>query len=106
MNLIELTNLYKKNRKQLLVNLTNIFKSTKKKNPKKKKKSVQNFFELKHTIKSFKASKFYYLKVLVHSNIDIRTLNIFLQRCPKDCTRKRLQRTNLLHTVSGSNYGT
>jgi hypothetical protein len=62
---IDLTKPYKINRKQLLLNLINILKSTSKNVKKgKKKKSAQNFFILKYIIKSFKTSNFYYIKVL------------------------------------------
>ena len=35
----------------------------------KLKKSAQNFFILKHVIKNFKTSQFYYLKMLVQLNL-------------------------------------
>ena len=65
MELIELTTPYKINKKQLLLNLINILKPTTKNVKKKEKKSAQNFFILKYVIKSFTASNFYKLKVLV-----------------------------------------
>ena len=49
------------NAKKLLLNLTNILKSTTKMSKKNEKnKSVQNFFILKYAIENFKTSKFYY----------------------------------------------
>ena len=46
---------------KMLLNLTNILKSTTKMSKKRKKnKSAQNFFMLKYVIKCFKTSKFYY----------------------------------------------
>ncbi len=46
---------------KMLLNLTNILKSTTKMSKKmKKKKSAQNFFILKYVIECFKTSKFYY----------------------------------------------
>ena len=66
MKLTELNKPYKISKKQLLLNLINILKSTTKKCQKmEKKKSVQNIFILKYVIKSFKISKFYYVEVLV-----------------------------------------
>ena len=65
MDLIELTKIYYINRKYLLLNLTNVIKSTTKNVKKGKKKSTPIFFILKHIIKDFKTSKFYYLEVLV-----------------------------------------
>ena len=69
MDLIELTKFYSTNKKQLLLNLINILKSTTKNVKKgKKEKSVQNFFILKYVVKSFKISNFDFLKVLVQLN--------------------------------------
>ena len=68
MELTEITKPYKINKKQLLLDLINILKSTTKNVKKGKKKSVQNFFILKYVIKSFKISNIFYLKVLVQLN--------------------------------------
>jgi hypothetical protein len=64
MELTELTKPYKINKKQLLLNLINILKSTTKNVKKEKKKSAQNFFILKYVIKSCKTRNFYYLRIL------------------------------------------
>jgi hypothetical protein len=64
MDLIELPKTYYISKKYLLLNLTNVLKSTTKNVKKGKKKSAPIFFILKHIIKDFKTSKFYYLKVL------------------------------------------
>jgi hypothetical protein len=64
MELTELIMLYNINKKQLLLSLINILQSTTKNVKKGKKKSAQNFFILKYVKKSFKISKFDYLKLL------------------------------------------
>ena len=58
MNIIELTKLFSMNKKQLLLNLTNILKPTTKNVKKEKKKSAQIFFILNYVIESFKTSNF------------------------------------------------
>jgi hypothetical protein len=60
LDLLGLAEIYNKYKKQPLLNLTNILKSTTKNVKKEKKKSAQNFSILKYIIKSFKATKFYY----------------------------------------------
>ena len=64
MELTELIKLYNMNKKQLLLSIIIILKSTTKNVKKGKKKGAQNFFVLKYVIKSFKTSNLYYLKVL------------------------------------------
>ena len=58
---VEINKVNDMNVKKMLLNLTNILKSTTKMSKKmKKNKSAQNFFILKYVIKSFKTSRFYY----------------------------------------------
>ena len=64
MKLTEPIKLYNTNKKQLLLNLINILKSTTKSVKKGKKKVFKIFFILKYIIESLKISNFYYLKVL------------------------------------------
>jgi hypothetical protein len=52
------------NKKQPLLNLTNILDCTTKNVEKKKKKKDQKILILKHFIKLFKTSGFYYYKVV------------------------------------------
>ena len=66
MELTELIKLYNMNKKQFLLNLINISKSTTKNVKKREKtKSAQNFFIFKYVIKIFTTSNYYYLKLLV-----------------------------------------
>ena len=61
LGLRELNELDDRNVKKVLLNLTNILKSTTKMSKKmKKNKSAQKFFKLKYVIEYFKTSKFYY----------------------------------------------
>ena len=61
LGLRELNEVDDMNVKRVLLNLTNILKSTTKRSKKcQKNKSAQNFFILKYVIKRFKTSKFYY----------------------------------------------
>jgi hypothetical protein len=65
MELTEAIKLHSTNKKQVLLNLINVLKSTTKNIKKRKKeKSAQNFFILSYLIKSLKTSNFYYQKVL------------------------------------------
>ena len=68
MKLTEPIKLYNTNKKQLLLNLINILKSTTKSVKKGKKKVFKIFFILKYIIESLKISNFYYLKVLEQLN--------------------------------------
>ena len=61
MDLIKLTELYNKNINHRYLILNNTLKFTTKIS-KKEKKSAQNFFILKHVIKSFKTSEFFIQK--------------------------------------------
>ena len=65
MKLTELINLYNMNKKTTATQFDKHSEIYYKKCLKRKKKSAQNFFILKHVIKDFKTSSFYYLKVLV-----------------------------------------
>ena len=61
LNPIKLNEANDMNVKKMLLNQTDIFKSTiKKSKNEKKSKSAQNFFILKYVIEYFKTSKFYY----------------------------------------------
>ena len=61
MKLIELTEIYNKIKKQLLLNLANILQSATKKCQKKGgEEKYLNFFLLKHVIKRYKKSMLYY----------------------------------------------
>ena len=61
LGLRELNEVDDMNVEKVLLNLTNILKSTTKRSKKcQKNKSAQNFFILKYVIKRFKTSKFYY----------------------------------------------